>query len=258
MLHIITFGTDDTRLKYLKESARLSNLEIHYTIKSTWDGYIDKILYTREFLEGIPDTDIVCFVDAYDVLALASAEEILAKFKSYDCDLVLGAEMNSYPERYRQYYPSKEYTTNSLYVNSGGYIGYRHAIYKLLTWQNDDTIRSMCSNTNGGDQTYFIEYYLRNPHAIKLDTWQKIFQNMHWVSWNELYIHRGRVINVELNQKPCFIHFNGGTWQTKDEENILPVFVNKLRASADDTNIYTLHEYIQLRSDTCWPHKQIN
>lgn len=257
MLHVITFATDDARLRYLKDTARLNNLQIHYIMKSKWNGYIDKILYTREFLEGIPDTDIVCFIDAYDVLSLASADEILDKFKSYECDLLLGSEINSFPEHYKKLYPPKEYTTNSLYINSGGYIGYKHAIAKLLNWKDDSTIQSICSN--GGDQTYFIEYYLHNPsHRIKLDTWQKIFQNMHWVSWNELYIHKGRVVNVILEQKPCFIHFNGGTWQTNDKGNILPVFVKKLQASISDTNIYTLHEYRQIRTDTCWPHKQIN
>uniref|UniRef100_A0A6C0L862 PLOD1-3-like GT domain-containing protein n=1 Tax=viral metagenome TaxID=1070528 RepID=A0A6C0L862_9ZZZZ len=259
MLHVITFATDEAMLTHIKESTKLSTLHIHYSIKSTWNGYFDKIIYTRKFLEGVGDDDIVCFVDAYDVLSLASAEEILTKFKWYECDLLLGAELNSYPQRYKEYYPPKEYTTNSIYINSGGYIGYKHAIQKLLYWHDDETIERMCSNLNGGDQAYFIEYYLRNPSdRIKLDTWQKIFQNMHWVSWNQLYIHRGRVVNVMLDEKPCFIHFNGGTWQTNDGENILPVFVYKLQASASDTDIYTLHEYKQLRTATCWPHKQIH
>ena len=231
MLHIITFATDPSRLNYLKDTAEINKVHIHYLMKSTWNGYIDKITYTKEFLDTVDDNDIVCFIDAYDVLSLGSYNEIVDKFKSYDCDLLLGAELNSYPEHYKNLYPSiQPYTTNFLYINSGGYIGYKHAIYKLFHWKDNTTIEQMCKN--GGDQAYFIEYFLQNPsNRIKLDTWQKVFQNMHWVSWNEFYIHRGRCVNVILNEKPCFIHFNGGTWQTNDHMNILPILVKKIQDS---------------------------
>ena len=256
MLHIITFATDPARLKFLKDT---SSNHIHYIMKPTWNGYFDKIIYTREYLSSINDNDIICFIDGYDVLSFSSEEEIVSKFKSYNCNIVLGAELNCFPERYKNAYPMPQiYTTNSLYVNSGGYIGYKHAIMKLLTWKNDDEIQSICSYFNCGDQAYFTEYYLSHVGgSIKLDTYQKIFQNMHWVSWNEFYIHKGRIINSVLNEKPCFMHFNGSAWQTKDKENILPIIVDKVKMSKTDTNIYTLHDYKQIITATCWPHKQV-
>lgn len=225
-------------------------------MKSEWNGYVDKIWSFRKYLHSLNDNDIVCFIDAYDVLAMGSSDEIIEKFKSYECDLLLGAELNSYPERYRHSYPLTTYTTNFMYVNSGGYIGYKHAISKLLYWKDDSTIQSICSD--GGDQTYFIEYYLQNPSdRIKLDTYQKIFQNMHWVSWNEFYIQHGRFINTILNETPCFVHYNGGTWQTHDTQNILPIATQKVKDSMTDTNIFTFHEYKQIITATCFPHKQI-
>jgi hypothetical protein len=257
MLHIITFATDPSRLQYLKDTAELNQLHIHYIMKSTWNGYVDKIIYTKEFLDTVDNNDIVCFIDAYDVLSLGSYHEILEKFKSYECDLLLGCELNSYPDRYKPMYPPVECNTNYLYINSGGYIGYKHAISKVLEWKDTKTIASICEN--GGDQTYFIEYFLHNPSPrIKLDHFQKIFQNMHWVSWNEFYIQRGRFINTILNEKPCFIHYNGGTWQTNDKQNILPIAVEKLKDSMTHTNVLTFSEYKQIQTDTCWPHKQIN
>ena len=257
MLHVISFATDPSRLEYLNNSAELNKLKIHYLMASKWNGYTDKITYTRKFLETVDPNDIVCFIDAYDVLAVGSYDEIVEKFKSYNCDLLLGSELNSFPEHYKNHYPTMQSPTNYLYVNSGGYIGYAHAISKLMLWKDHTTIERICEN--GGDQTYFIEYFLQNPsEKIRLDTYQKIFQNMHWVSWNEFYIQNGRFVNTILNEKPCFIHYNGGTWQTNDKQNILPIAVQKLKESVTDTNIFTFHEYKQIVTATCWPHKQIN
>ena len=258
MLHVVTFATDSSRLKYLKETAKFKNLEIHYIMKDKWNGFFDKILYTREFLSTIDDNDIVCFIDAYDVISLSSSNEIISKFKSYDCDLLLGSELNSFPERYRTQYPKSEtHTTNYLYVNSGGYIGYKHAIMNLMTWKDDNEILTICSD--GGDQAYFIEYYLNNiGNRVKLDTFQKIFQNMYFVSWNEFYIHRGRFVNVILDERPCFMHFNGNSSRTLSWYDILPDIVNILNTSIPDTNIYTLHKFKQNQYTSYFPHKQIN
>jgi hypothetical protein len=258
MLHVVTFATDLKRIKYLEETAALHNLNFHCIMKSEWNGFIDKFMYVRNHLNNIDDNDIVCVIDSYDMLAMASSDEIVEKFKSYDCDLLIGAELNTYPDRYRDSYPvPTKYTTNSIYVNAGGYIGYKHAISKLKYWKDDSTIHSICAD--GTDQAYFTEYYLLNPSdRIKLDNYQKIFQNMHWVSWNEFYIQHGRFVNTILNEKPCFVHYNGGTWQTNDSQNILPIATQKLKDSMNDTNIFTFHEYKQIITDTCWPHKQID
>ena len=83
MLHVVTFATDSSRLKYLKETAKLKNLEIHYIMKDKWNGFFDKILYTREFLSRIDDNDIVCFIDAYDVILLRDISTFEDDFLSF-------------------------------------------------------------------------------------------------------------------------------------------------------------------------------
>jgi len=258
MLHVFTFATDVNKLKYLKESAMLSNLNIHYIMKDSWNGYFDKIKYTKELIKDINDNDIVCFIDAYDVLSLSSELEIIKKFKDYNCELLMGSELNCYPECYKNLYPKSNNMSNYNYVNSGGYIGYKYAIWNLMTAKTDNEIEQICKN--GTDQAYFKEYYISNfSDKVKIDYGQKIFQNMHWVSWNEFIIRNGRITNTVLNEMPCFIHFNGSTWQTHSKENILPILVNKISESTKNMNIeYNLNEYQQIITPTCWPHKQIN
>ena len=261
MLHIFTFYTDESRLIYLKQSLQNHNVNITYLYSSAWNGYIDKILYMIETVKNIPDDDIVCFIDAYDVLINSSANEILDKFTSFNCRVLLGAELNCYPSNYSGQLDDIAEAlclpTKNKYINSGGYIGYKKDIHTLLTWKSPQEITNICSH--GGDQTYFIEYYLHNhtQKSILLDSESKIFQNMHLISWAEIDFRDGRVYNNVLNMYPCFVHFNGGVWQTHTGENIMPVFVEKINASKQTPDIHTLNGYEQIRTRTCYPHKQV-
>jgi len=253
-LNIFTFLTDESRVQYLKQSAELNNLNIQFLVKSRWNGYTDKIFAIQKQLELLEDNDIVCFIDAYDVLVNNTQTDILEKFYSYNCNLLLGAELNCYPEQYKEQFPNT--STNSKYVNSGGYIGYVSSLKHLFHWKNPAEIIRICSN--GGDQTYFIEYYLnhymKSELNIKLDDKSLIFQNMHWINWKELEFINGIVHNRILDTWPCFIHFNGSTWQQQNRENIMPIFVEKMREKRTSDN---LNGFSQIITDTCYPHSQI-
>jgi len=262
MLHIFTFYTDESRLIYLKQTQQNHAVNITYLYNSTWNGYIDKILYMIQTIKNIPDDDVVCFIDAYDVLINSTSYEILDKFKSYNCRLLIGAELNCFPSDYKgqmdEVGNALHLPTRNKYINSGGYIGYKKDIHALLTWKSPQEIEHICSY--GGDQTYFIEYYLHNhmKHSISLDYTSKIFQNMHLISWKEIDFRGGRVYNNVLNTYPSFVHFNGGVWQTQTPgENIMPVFVEKINTSKQSTDIHTLNGYEQIITPTCYPHKQV-
>ena len=260
-LHVVTFATDESRLVYLKQSCKNSGLEITIIMKPSWNGYQDKILYIKEFLQNIPETDIVCFVDAYDVLGLSDKDEILKKFYSFNCELVIGAELNCYPGQNKQQYPQLEYSTNYNYVNSGGYIGYKRAISKMFNWKPLNDVLSMCSDESGTDQNYVTLYYISNylTDNILLDRECNIFQNMHLVDWNEIYFRNGRVVNKILDKTPCFLHFNGGVFWNHDRTiNIMPVIIEKLQDTRNNSNVLNLKQYSQLITETCFPNSQID
>jgi len=259
-LHVVTFATDESRLVDLKQSCKNSGLEITIIMKATWNGYQDKILYIKEFLQNIPETDILCFVDAYDVLGLCDKDEILKKFYSFNCELVIGAELHCYPEWNKQQYPQVKSSTNYDYVNSGGYIGYKRAISKMFNWKPLNDAISMCSNDSGGDQNYVTLYYISNHSTenILLDRECNIFQNMHLVDWNEIYFRNGRVVNKILEKTPCFLHFNGGVFWNHDRTiNIMPVIIQKLQDTRNNSDVLNLKQYSQLITETCFPHSQI-
>ena len=257
MLHIFTFGTDINKLSYLKQTENIFNNNINYIIVDKWNGYIDKLLYMKNAIKNIPKEDIICFIDGYDVLSNSNNDSILNKFFSYDCDLLIGSELNCFPENYKT--QMETLNTNNInnykYINSGGYIGYNKNITDMLNWKTYFEIDKICKN--GGDQSYVIEYYLNNllNNNIKLDIYCKIFQNMHWVSWNDIIFINGFVYNLVMKEYPCFIHFNGGTFQTNKNENIMPIFIEKIVNSK--TSNLNLNDYNQIITTTCFPHNQI-
>jgi hypothetical protein len=254
MIYIYTFYTDELRINYLKETSLLNNVEICYLKKETWNGYVDKIIAIDNIIKNHLDDDIICFIDAYDVLVNHNLKYLLENFNYYNCDLLIGAELNCYPDNYKSMYPNID--SKYKYVNSGGYIGYKYAIQNLFKWKSYDDIYKICSN--GGDQSYFTEYYISNhSDKIKLDTECLIFQNMHLVNWNELIFESGKVYNKVLETTPCFIHFNGGTWQQNNHENIMPIFVEKMKLTLETKTNDNLNNYSQIITSTCYPHPQI-
>lgn len=256
MLSVYTFYTDETRIDSLKQSASMNHLQIHYLKKDTWNGYEDKILAMKAILSNHSDMDIICFIDAYDVIVNQDEKYIWQTFLDYDCDLLLGAELNCYPETYKNQYSSNPSHSHYKYVNSGGYMGYKWAIQKLLDWKSVPEMVNICCY--GGDQSYFMEYYLGGDHEnIQLDSHCRIFQNMVLVSWNEFEFTKGKVFNTVMNTFPSFIHFNGGTWQQQNRQNIMPVWIDKLQCTLTNNTTDNLHSYSQIITPSCFPHSQI-
>jgi len=254
MIYVYTFYTDETKIKYLRESALLHNIEVCYLKKDTWDGYVDKIVSIDNIIKKHSYYDIICFIDAYDVLINQNVEYLLESFKYYNCDLLIGAELNCYPNKYQNKYPfiGSKYK----YVNSGGYIGYKHAIQRMFNWKSYDMIHNICAD--GGDQSYFTEYFIsEHSDKTRLDTECLIFQNMHLVNWNEISFDNGKVYNKILNKKPCFIHFNGGVWQQSNHENIMPIFIEKMKSTLGNNTVDNLDDYHQIITRTCYPHPQV-
>lgn len=234
MLHILTFGAGDlSRFQYLKASTNICKMNIRYITRTEYKGYYEKIKYTLEIIEKLPDSDIICFIDGFDVLAVGTETAIMNKFLGYNCDLVFGAELNCWPGEYNGRYPDMGIPNGYKYLNSGGIIGYVHALKALYKWKNSEEVEHIC-NTRGGDQGYCIEYFLENRvlKNIQLDWRQSIFQNMFSVDWNELYIKDARIVNTLTHQTPCFLHFNGNSFETKSQENIMPKLVEALKQSA--------------------------
>jgi hypothetical protein len=243
MLHIFTLGTDIKRIATLKESASLCDYKINYIIPSIWNGFQDKLLYVRDAIKDIPADDIICFIDAYDVIAYGSEEELVSKFKEHNCDFLISCEANCYPGEFKERHPILNTKTVYKYINSGTYIGYQFAVYDFLTWKSVDKIEQDCKH--GTDQYYLMCYFLENykTKRIMLDYDQTIFQVMYGISWHDFEIVDGRVYNTILKTVPCFLHFNGDANITYTGVDILPIFVERTHLSLTTGKTYTFKEF---------------
>ena len=257
-MHILTYSNREDKLEYLKESESLFNTKVNYITSPVWEGYITKLKEVKKKIQSFNDNDIIIFIDAFDVLISGNTSEIIEKFKSYNCDILVSAELNCYPSFLKNDLDKiMPKNIKNKYINAGGYMGYVKNIKSLLEWKSIDEIVNICKK--GTDQAYIIKYFMENYNKlnIKLETKTWIYQNMHWISWKEIDFRGGRVYNNVLNTYPCFVHFNGGTWQTMEKNNIMPVFIELMIKSKKNSEICNLDKYNQLITKTCYPHPQI-
>jgi hypothetical protein len=240
----ISIANNLQKTEYLAKSASIWNICIHIIYIELWKGFIDKITKVREYILKFDDDDIICFVDAYDVLMLSSEKDILQKFYNYNCRILFGTELNCFPESnletYNNYYKNKTQINNYNYLNSGGYIGYKKDIYDMLKWKPDSEIAVLCED--GGDQNYFTKYFFENESymSIKFDYTQMIFQNVTGVDINTFVFRNGHLYNTILHTYPCIIHFNGffdmdvktvTDIKTNKDISVLELFMYKLKKS---------------------------
>jgi len=203
MLHVFTYSTSEERVRPLLASAKQHGLVITNLAKTaTWNGLQDKLLAMVASLNSLPSSDIVCFVDAYDVIANCSSNELLARFKAKDTKLWIGAEINMDPPTLsRDSFPASP--TDLRFLNSGVYIGYVSAIKQMLSWGDF---------LNKNDQEYVSEYFLSHQDSATLDVHASLVLNMFGVPWQTLKIEGGHVYSEDKNIEPCFLHFNGQSY----------------------------------------------
>ena len=218
-------------------NARVKNLATR-----PWSGFKDKLVAMREFLATLPPTDVVCFVDGYDVTCFGLGE-VLEKFKAFGVDVLFSAETSCYPwSHVQQLYPS----TGSIYryLNSGGYMGYVAALQKVLSC---DMSACPC------DQGYMTYYYLNHVHdkaatfKMELDRECVIFQSAYAIPWSHFLVKEGRLYNKVTNTQPCFLHYNGQQHLMKSGESIMPI----VYALAKEGATKELGEYEKLHDVVC-------
>lgn len=264
-MEIFTYLTNKNKIRDLVKSASQHHVKIKYMVSKKgdvdpssynyWEVYIEKIWAMKRVIKEKNDNEIVCFIDAYDVLINENTQlHLYEKFIKHDKPIAFGAEMCCYPEKYKNRHDehnqrkSSPPQTNHRYLNGGGYIGYVGAVKKMLEWKSETEIMEICQD--GGDQSYFIEYMLNHPEEVELDTRAEMFLNMHRVDWKKMDINtEGKIENKELGNVPCVVHFNGGSWQTDKKENILSI-ITKCKEKKE-SRLWKEHK--QIRTESCSP-----
>ena len=190
MLHTYTYSTSPEKVQFMEQSAKLHSLKVeNLATKTTWSGWQDRIDAISAKLETLPDTDIFCFIDAYDLIVNADEKTVLEQFREMKAPLIFGAETILFPFKLQEKqseYPASP--TPFRFLNGGMFIGYVKNLKDLYAWGKQNYPQPV-----DDDQGFYQAFFLKNPGAITLDHSAKLVINMNQVPWQTLQIVSGRV-----------------------------------------------------------------
>ena len=124
-----------------------------------WRGFIMKFKLMKEYLDTLDEKDIVCFIDAYDVVLLKSLEVLQKRFKSTGAKIAVAVEKRSE----RDYFYG---LCQNQSINSGTYVGYAKYLKSML---KDICISHDCTDSKIDDQRVLTSYCTKNNVHIDVD-----------------------------------------------------------------------------------------
>jgi hypothetical protein len=173
-IHIITIATKPGGyLKWLEQSCKRNGTNLIILGMGTeWKGYINKCILVKEFLENLPEDDIVCIIDAYDVLMLQHVDILKDKFikhtENTDYKLICAKDPLTTNLLHSWYYGTEENIT----INAGTYIGF---VGFIKTMYKDMIEMYNSNNLLSDDQILLNKFYINHKNEILIDKNKKFF-----------------------------------------------------------------------------------
>jgi len=184
-----------------------------------WIGFGKKMMTIREYIDDLPEDEIIISVDPFDVIFLCGLEEIEKKFQKVDASFLCGAlNLSFFNARVynREFNKTGKRTprtlTNYNFLNTGTWIsraGYARFIIDELVHEYDMTGTTM-------DQQLLTGIYIENSHSVDIDWSCEIFHNLLFKDFitrrpdlKDLQFYDGRVINTASESEPCILHASG-------------------------------------------------
>ncbi len=176
------------------------------------------------------------FVDAWDVVFVDSAEDIMGKFLNFNSPIVIGAEKNCFPSNFKKEYDRLPFTSSYKYLNSGVIIAETDALLEVLEAMDAPNLPVdyfnpiLQKNYHFNDQAMYMDIFLRQPVKMVLDYNCCIVQNMQDVKEDEIVFGGDGAINgeqyryiknKETKTHPCIFHWNGSSKTAWSREKIL-------------------------------------
>lgn len=178
-----------------------------------WGGLMSKPKYLKAYIGyDLCKTDHIIITDAWDVVFQQSPDEIIEKFKAFNCDWVAGAEENCFPESGMACdFPHTE--SRYKYLNSGFIVTTPDAMWEVLKSMNPESIPDDYTRPDGtrhepNDQYYYQLEFIKQPVKMKLDYNCELVMNL--CNAEESHLDLSFPIkNVITGTIPAAFHFNG-------------------------------------------------
>jgi hypothetical protein len=184
-----------------------------------WIGFGHKTTETRDYLQSLPDHELVISVDPFDVVFLCGLDEIEAKFRQGGARFICGA-LRLGPLLRRVY--QREFNREGVrvphnptgydYLNSGTWIstaGYARRLIDRLECEFSMKPTDM-------DQEILTGIYARDRSVVDIDWRCEIFHNLLFKNFitrspdlGDLEFGDGRASNTATGSRPCILHASG-------------------------------------------------
>ena len=215
MVKLLTVATHaESYMQWLIKSCQKYNTQL--TIlgwKQKWMGFKWKYELMIDYLNCIDENEIICFIDAYDVLLLRPFEEIEQIYNELGKKIIISSEhVISNLIEFMFGYVKNDYFSlcDNKRINSGLYLSKCKYLKKILKdiLENYDK-----PEYNNDDQIMITKHCINNQDLYYIDTEFKIFLTV----FNPMFSGKDKKIKIKNQQlyygdhRPFFIHGNGNT-----------------------------------------------
>jgi len=212
-IHALTLGTDEDKCARLFASAKYHDFEFTNLGKNVdWIGGDmlnslgggQKLRALNDYIQDLPDTDVVFFCDAYDIFMVDSLNEMVYRYLENGHKVLFGGERICWPDDSlsdamktinRKHYPHLD--TPYQHLNSGTLIGRVGELKKIF---------STLPDMDESDQYWIQQKFLSEEYDIAIDTESYLFQ----AHEPEVYKHKSQLLNPITSVYTCLYHGNGG------------------------------------------------
>jgi len=210
-LHIVTVATESQYYyPYLVDSCERNGKKLQVLcMGEEWQGFNWRFTKMINYLKTLPQNDIVCFVDGYDVVCCRNLKELPDVFleikKRTGCKIVVGHEKLSFLNGLLAYtYFGR---CNNSYINAGTYIGTVNDLLEILP-----KIYALNPKDDADDQVLITKYCKKNSSEIYCDTENQLFltvvRSLSQIDeFIDIDVKNGTV--TYNNNNPFFIHAAG-------------------------------------------------
>ncbi len=183
-----------------------------------WKGFSWRMELLIEYLGDCDSDEVVCFIDAYDVVLLRPLQDLESQFRSHVAQggaaIVISSEKRGWYDFILRICFD---TCQGVPINAGTYIGLAGALRDMLAKICDN---GACKVPEADDQRLVTQFCAANSRKVAIDT------NFDWfLVWGLLDSHVGDEIAIsssgsltfEKHRQPFILHCPGN----KDMTNVL-------------------------------------
>jgi len=215
-MKLVTVATDSQGyFPWLQESCKRHGIPLEVLgWGEKWKGFGWKFELMKEYLQTVPPTELVCFIDAYDVILLKSPKDIEDTYRHlsrrYNKPIIVGTEKHKRILIWLFGLYIFGTCQNNKLLNSGTYIGPAKDLLEVMEYIQTHITDDPASD----DQQTLSKYCNLHPEKFHLDEDAELFltvcdiipvqyTNPHLTIKNQTLTYK--------NRQPAFLHANGNT-----------------------------------------------